>query len=192
MPQLVEGKLTFHFPEDWEVGKLDDWGFYRNQFAKLGSGLRTPCAQCDAELRCQVCGTRKALGIKAVDILARAPNDTLWLLEVKDYRTSSRTKVIDLADEVAMKVRDSLAALFAAAMTANEEKEKSFARTVVQSMRIRIGLHLEQPKKHSKLFPRAIDLADVQLRMKQLLKSVDPHPAVFEIDVCPPQLWTVC
>src|SRR5262249_50955288 len=151
------------------------------QFVKIGSGLRVTCAQCDAELRCHACGTQKTLGIKAVDILARAPNDTLWLLEVKDYRTSSRTKIIDLADEVALKVRDSLAALFAAAMNASDEQEKSFARTVLQSKRIRIGLHLEQPKRHSKLFPRAIETANVQQRMKQLLKSVDPHPTISEI-----------
>src|SRR5436190_10555862 len=78
MPKLVEGNLTFRFPEGWEVGKLDDWGFYRGQFIRLGADLRVPCAKCDVELRCQACGTSKTLGIKAVDILARAPNGTLW------------------------------------------------------------------------------------------------------------------
>ena len=62
--------------------------------------------------------------------MARAPDGTLRLLEVKDYRTSSRTKVIDLADEIAIKVCDSLAARLVAAMGANDEKERSFARTV--------------------------------------------------------------
>jgi hypothetical protein len=161
MPKLVEGNLTFQFPEGWEVGKLDDWGFYRNQFARLGSDLRVSCARCDVELKCQACGTPKTLGIKAVDIVARAPNGTLWLLEVKDYRTSSRTKVIDLADEVALKVRDSMAALLAAATNAKEDEEKSLARSSIQCTRLRVGLHLEQPKKHSKLFPRALDLANV-------------------------------
>jgi hypothetical protein len=123
--------------------------------------------------------------------MARAPDGTLWLLEVKDYRSSSRTKVIDLADEIVIKVRDSLAALLGAAMRATDEKERSFARTVLRCERLRVGVHLEQPKKHSKLFPRAIDPANVLQRMRQLLKSVGPHPVVFEIGENPPNLWTV-
>ena len=53
-----------------------------------------------------------------MDILAQDPAATLWLLEIKDYRRSPRTKAIGLADEVALKVRDSLALLVAAAMSA--------------------------------------------------------------------------
>ena len=46
--------------------------------------------------------------------------------------------------------------------------------------RIRIVLHLEQRAVHSRLFPRAIDPASVQQRLKQKLKAIDPHPRVFE------------
>jgi hypothetical protein len=189
MPTVTEGSLTFHFPNSWKAAKLDDWSFYRNPFVRLNSGLRQPCGKCGAELRCKECGTAKTEGVKAVDILALDDHGALWLLEVKDYRRSPRTKVIDLADEVALKVRDSLAALVAAAMNANDEEERSFAVDGLRGTRLRVRLHLAQPKNHSKLFPRAIDPAKVRQRMKQLMGSIDPHPDVFEIGGAAP--WTV-
>jgi hypothetical protein len=191
MPSLSEGRLTFHFPDTWKVTKFDDWSFYRNQFQRLGSELRVPCSKCDAELQCLACGAKKTMGFKAVDFLARDTEHRLWLLEIKDYRTSQRTKVIDIADEVALEVRDSLAALVAAAMNANDSKEKSFAKASVRSEGFRVGLHLEQPKQHSKLFPRAIDPAKVLQRMKQLLKSIDPHPRVYENGAASSAAWTI-
>jgi hypothetical protein len=191
MPTIKEGTLTFEFPGSWKAVKLDDWSFYRNQFIRLSSGLRQPCGQCGAELRCRICGTIKTQGVKAVDILARDAAATLWLLEVKDYRQSPRTMTIGLADEVALKVRDSLAILVAAAMSAREPEEQSFAREALTRKRICIGLHLEQPKQHSKLFPRAIKPTDVHDRLRQLVRSIDPHPSIFApgtTDVAP---WTV-
>ncbi len=179
MPTIKEGALTFQFPDSWQAVKLDDWSFYRNQFIRLNSGLRQPCGECGAELRCQHCGTVKTQGVKAVDILARDAVATLWLIEVKDYRRSPRTKAIGLADEVALKVRDSLALLVAAAMSAKDPQERSFARDALKRDRLCIGLHLEQPKQHSKLFPRAIDPADVLQKLRQLVRSIDPHPRVF-------------
>ena len=89
MPSLQEGELTFDFPdEDSEVAKYDDWSFYRNQFQS-------------------VCG-----GTKAIDLIFVEPQRT-WLIEVKDYRHHRRTKIAALADEVAAKVRDTLAGLAA-------------------------------------------------------------------------------
>ncbi len=189
MPIVKEGSLTFHFPNSWRAAKLDEWSFYRNPFVKLSSGLRQPCGKCGAELRCGECGTAKTEGLKAVDILAQNADEVLWLLEVKDYRQSPRTKVIDLADEVALKMRDSLAVLVAAATNANDPAEGSFARAGVRGTSLRVGLHLAQPRKHSKLFPRAIDPAKVQQRLKQLIRSIDPHPRVFDIGGATP--WTV-
>jgi hypothetical protein len=45
--------------------------------------------------------------------------------------------------------------------------------------------------KRSKLFPHAIDPADVLQRLKQLLKSVDPHPRVSEMVQMGSLKWTV-
>jgi hypothetical protein len=191
MPIIKEGSLTFQFPDSWKAVKLDDWSFYHNQFIRLSSGLRQPCGECGAELRCQNCGTVKTQGVKAVDILARDAAATLWLLEVKDYRQSPRTKAIGLADEVALKVRDSLALLVAAAMSAKDPQERSFARDALTRKRICIGLHLEQPKQHSKLFPRAIDPADIRQKLKQLVRSIDAHPRIFDLGTSGTAPWVV-
>jgi hypothetical protein len=150
---IVDG-FEFTFPPAWSVHKYDEWAFYRKQFQKCAGGQ------------------------KAVDIAALC-DSTLWLIEVKDYRLHNRTKVIDIAEEVALKSRDSIAGIFAAAMNADNE-EKDFARNCIQCNKIRIVLQLEQPVKQSKLFPRAIDPASVRQKLRQLLKPIDAHPLVVE------------
>jgi hypothetical protein len=167
MPTITEGKLQFEFPAAWEASKFDEWSFYVNQFQS-------------------VCG-----GSKAVDVIAIEPNGCLWKIEAKDYRQHRRTKTIDLAEEIATKARDSLAAIMAAQANANDADEKRIARRAVRCPRIRIVLHLEQPAKQSKLFPRAIDPAKVQQRLKQLLKAIDPHPLVVEIGRMQGVAWSV-
>lgn len=181
MPTLVEGGLKFEFPADWKAAKLDQWSYYASQFQRLGPGIGLTCGHCDAELRCEQCGSAKTVGIKSVDFLVVDAHSICWLIEVKDYRREQRTKTIALAEEVALKVRDSLALLASACKNANDPAEKSFARDANQTSHIRVVLHLEQPAKHSKLFPCAIDPADVLQRLKQLLRAVDPHPQVCEI-----------
>jgi len=159
MPIITEGNLTFTFPEDWKADKYDDWTFYKKQFQKIAEGT------------------------KAVDILA-IDNTTSWLTEVKDYRRNRRTKPIDIVDEIAIKVKDSLAGLAAARFQANNEDEKQFADNLLQSEKIRLVLHLEQPAKHSKLFPRAINPANVRQKLKMRLKAVDPHVTVLDKQNC--------
>ena len=67
-----------------------------------------------------------------------------------------------------------------AKLNANDEKEKQIANKVIASRKVRIVLHLEQPAKHSKLRPRAINPADIELKLRQLLKPIDTHPLVAE------------
>jgi hypothetical protein len=46
------------------------------------------------------------------------------------------------------------------------------------------SLHIEnftEPRTHSKLFPRPYDPADVQQKLKQLVKPIDDHPRVVEL-----------
>lgn len=149
------------------MSKFDEWNFYRRQFQKIGKG------------------------VKAVDILAVAPNRCLWQIEIKDYRQYRRTKTIDLAQEIAIKVRNSLAALVAAKVNTNDVNEKQMAKAALLCRKLRIVLHLEQPISHSKLFPRVIDPAKVQQSLKQLMKSVDPHPLVLEKNRMNDVDWTV-
>ncbi|APW60528.1 hypothetical protein [Paludisphaera borealis] len=167
MATLTEGKLRFTFAEDWTVSQYDDWGHYRNQFIK-------------------VCGS-----IKAVDVVAIEPNGCCWLLEIKDYREHVRTKTIHLADEMAEKVRDTLAGLVAAQFRADDESEKIAAKQALRATSLRVVLHLEQPTKPSKLFPRAINPATVLQRLRQLIKAIDPHPQVVETATSRNLPWTI-
>ena len=116
MTEITEEALTFTFPSSWQVSKADEWSFYRNQFAKRFDGVRLACKKCNAEVRCRECNTVKTIGTKAVDILAIDSESVAWLIEVKDYRRHQRTKAINLADEIAVKVRDSLAMFIVLAM----------------------------------------------------------------------------
>lgn len=192
MPTITEDNLTFVFPIGWEASKLDRWSFYRNQFQRL-SGVLMVCGKegCGNDLRCVACGRAGYIGIKAIDILAIEVASCCWYVEVKDYRQHRRTKTIDLADEIAVKVRDSLAALVAARANANDADERTTAAAALRCPRLRVVLHLEQPAQHSKLFPRAIDPAKVQQRLKQLVKAIDPHPLVLEMTRMQGVAWSV-
>jgi hypothetical protein len=77
------------------------------------------------------------------------------------------------------------------AANANDADEKATAVTALRCPRLRVVLHLEQPAKHSTLFPRAIDPANVQQRLKQLIKAIDPHPLVIEMGRMNGVAWTV-
>lgn len=168
MPSITEGNLTFDFAAGWEVSKLDAWSYYRNQFQSTCNGT------------------------KAVDILALVPDlGCMWCIEIKDYRRQRRTKTLHVAEEAAYKVRDSLALLAAARARANDAGEKGTAGRALQARDIRIVLHLEQPAKSSKLFPRTIDLANVQQRLRQLVRAIDPHARACEMSRMTGCAWTV-
>lgn len=151
----VDG-LNFDFPDDWHVSKYDDWSFYRNKFARMWNG------------------------IKSLDLLAINPSRTAWLIEVKDYRTYQRTKPSELPEEVGKKVFDTLAALLPAKLYADESREKLISGKILGAEKLRVVLHLEQPPKHSKLRPRAINPADVQMKLRKILKPIDAHPIISE------------
>ncbi len=155
MPQVItEDRLCFTFPDNTVASKYDEWTFYRKRFNNA------------------FCGT------KAVDIVHVDTNKTAWLIEVKDYRTNRRTKPSDLGDEIALKVRDTLAGLATACFGAEDATEKSTAKKFLQAKHLKVVLHLEQPQKNSRLFPQVVNPADLKLRLKMLLKAVDAHPQV--------------
>ncbi|WP_341580962.1 hypothetical protein [Marinobacter metalliresistant] len=167
MSVLMEGRLTFTFQPSAEASQYDDWAFYRNQFNSAF-------------------GSTKAVDFICVD------NDRTWLIEVKDYRANRRTKTIDLGEELAFKVRDTLAGLAAAKVNANDQSERSFARKALKRNRLSIVLHLEQPDKPSKLFPQAVDKSKLLMKLKQTLKAVDPHPRIVDQNSLRPEMqWQV-
>jgi hypothetical protein len=118
-------------------------------------------------------------GIKGVDLIAIDRQD-IWLIEVKDYRQSRRTKVQDLAEEVTKKVLYTIAAMLPAKINASDKSEADFAGEVLRGKQLHVVLHLEQPEAHSRLFPRAINPVDVQQQLRRLIKPIAPHPKVVE------------
>jgi len=157
MLSLTEGKLRFNFPLGWEATQYDDWAFYENQF-------QDSC-----------CGN------KAVDFLAFQPQaDELWLIEVKDYRLHRRTKTIHVWDEMAIKARDTLAGLVATKAN-GALPDRPWATHALRKAKLKFVLHLEQPVQHSKLFPRTLDPSKIQQKLRQLIKPIDAHPRVVEL-----------
>ncbi len=157
MSQIEVDSLCFEFPDSWLVGKYDDWELYKNRFVRMWNG------------------------IKGIDLLAVDPQDkTVWMIEVKDYRQAQRTKSIDLAEEIARKVADTLAALLPAKIHASNRGERELAKTALAGKNLRVVLHLEQPAKTSSLRPRAIDPAIVKQKLRRILKPIDAHPLVVE------------
>jgi hypothetical protein len=156
MQRYVVDGLVFDFDDGWLISKYDDWAYYRKHF----------------------CGI--LLGTKALDLLVISPDKTAYLVEVKDYRHYTRTKPSDISLEMTRKVVDTLAALLPAKVNATETNEMRFAERMLGVGKLRVILHLEQPRKHSKLFPRAIDPVDIQQKLRQMLKPIDAHPFVAE------------
>ena len=166
MPTITEGKLTFDFPIGWIAEKYDDWVFHIGSFQN-------------------VCG-----GAKAIDILAVEPASCCWLIEVKDHRTGHQTSAVKLAEVVAQKVRDSLAGLATARVRATGV-ERLAADGGLDCPDLRVVLHLEQPAATSPLYRSAISRANVLQRLRQLVKPIDPHPLVVDLNGSQNLPWTV-
>jgi hypothetical protein len=71
MVEVIEKQLKFVFPDEWRAEKYDDTPFYSKHFKGFADS-------------------------KCVDIVAfSSKGDSLWLIEVKDYREHPRTKQMD-------------------------------------------------------------------------------------------------
>ncbi len=167
MTELNEGELSFRFECRTNPFKYDEMAFYRNQFQ----------AVCE--------------GAKAVDFLCK-DGSCGYLVEVKDYAQAPRTKPSDLPQEIAEKVRDTLAGLVACKANANDHEERGRADQWLSSTRLRVVLHLEQPKRPSRLKPRVAEPQDLRQKLKQLLKAIDAHPMVADCAHTPSDVpWSV-
>lgn len=156
MTVFREGELTFTFDVGCEVGEYDAWSFYRRSFQNAAGGS------------------------KGVDFVCVCEG-VAWLIEVKDYRLHPRGNPIDLCDEVAVKVRDTLAGLAAAATNAEDANEKEIARRALDpNRRWRVALHLEQPEKRTKLWATVPDPSKAQQKLRQNLRFVDPDASVVD------------
>lgn len=148
--ELQEGQLTFTFPDDWVASKYDAWAFYRNQFVK------------------------QLAGIQAVDFIAIDPRGTTYLIEVKDYRHPNTDKPSQLAQTIANKVLMTLAALLPCRLNGTDASEQATAKRTLNCKRLRVVVHIEQPKGRMPI----VDLADLRMKLKQVVRAVDAHPKV--------------
>jgi len=156
MPQRYpEARLTFEFPDSWKICRPGESFYYTNGFQSF-------------------CG-----GSKETDFLAFDPdNGRLWLLEVKDYSVNNRTKPLPIHDEVALKVRDTLA-LLSASMSNDHTPSASgqtqvgdFGRAIAVPTSMGVVLHCEHQPAGSKLFPSATHLASIQQKLRIAFKNV--------------------
>jgi hypothetical protein len=167
MLRVVEGSITFDFPNGFVVQKLDDTTFYKKHFQSF------------------------AQGSKAVDFLAFDPQESeLWFLEVKDYRVHRRIKTIDLFDEIVQKVLSSLACLLAMRANAVIPAEQNFAELATKNLQLKVVLHLEQPVKPSKLFPQVVDPSNVRMKLRQKVRAVDNKAEFSSIAFCRNVPWS--
>ncbi len=152
----------FTFPAGWVCRKYeDDQSFYRNKIE--------PSFKFDKEP-----------GLKGVDIVAFSPDRQMWLIESKDYRHHQRTKPEDPAREFVLKVRDTLTGLMVAVVDRQDNTLDDIRRCVHAATSIRLAFQFEQPCRHSKLFPRVFDPADVQQQIKTKVRRICPHPLVID------------
>jgi hypothetical protein len=159
----VDG-LTFQFPDDWQVTKLDDWPFYRLHFAKMWNHI-------------------KSVDLGAID------GDTLWLIEAKDYRANPQPNTKDLIARVGKKVVDSLSCLMAAQHNANDPQHQHFARQACGCQQIHVVFHLEQPtvqRRPLATFQPSRTTRNQQQALRQLIRPIDPRARVISAQRCYP------
>ena len=110
----VDGTL-FTFPSDWRVSTFDTW----KQFTQVAGWL----------------------GIQGCDLVAIG-EDTVWLIEVKDYTYDSAEPPKDLHETVARKAIGTMAILFAQARSSSHSEANSVATACTTATQIKLALHI--------------------------------------------------
>jgi len=171
---FAEGRLTFHFPDEWHICRPEEASFYIRHFQNFAGG----CCE--------------------MDFVAFDPAGlVMWLIEVKDYVHGARTKQEELADEVASKTRDVLAMLPVGGIrdnglsTPGKLQVRDFWAQAREATEMRVVLHCELPVSPSKLFPGVKDAANLQAKLSQKLRCVDPHPLFTNVGRGHALPWTV-
>ncbi len=169
MKSLTEGLLQFDFPLGWQAEKYDETTHYIHHVQSLAES-------------------------KAVDIVALspAPNASMWLIEIKDYRSHPRVKDLDFFEEIACKVRDTLAGLLLARQRPQAGTLHALSMALNQEVQVRVAVHLEQTRKPSKLRPAVTDRANHRIKLRQVLRAVDTKAEICERAAMPAGIgWAV-
>lgn len=125
---IKEEKLQFAFGDSWSVQEYDGHGDYLEKIQKLS-------------------------GSKAVDIVGLVCQGACFFIEIKDfrnYRIQNKKRIADgeLAEEVAMKVRDSVGGLIGAhRMSSDPSVWEPFARALAsRSRQLKVALWVEEDR----------------------------------------------
>lgn len=140
---LKEGRLIFLFDDSFQQAKkYDELEFYRLHFCRIQE-------------------------TKAVDIICIDSENT-YLIEIKDYSHHSRTKTEPLHQEIAKKIRDSIAGLYwASKMTLPAlARESEFAKRALEHD-MKLVFHCEVPIKMKDL------LAVQRQALKKIFRTID-------------------
>jgi len=152
MTELQEGRFVYRFPVRWQAVKWDETGFHRKQFQSFG-------------------GASKA----AEFVSFPEDSDELWLIECKDFRPSGRKKATDLCDEIAQKIKATLAGLVCA-RNAEDALIRRFSRMALKKTQIRCVVHWEHPLKPHRLWPKEnMSRATMRAKLRQRLQATDPN-----------------
>ena len=99
--------------------------------------------------------------------------------------------MIELADEIVLKVLGSLSLLAVASIKARNNAEKEIAQSAMTCEQLRIVLHFEQPTAHNSALYPALNPANIKQKLQQLIQSIDPHPQVVEMSQMRSLGWSV-
>ena len=169
-----EGSLCFEFPAGWLIEKYDAWTFVKND--KDGQHLGF--------------NGIKERGIRSVDFCAIDTESSLWLVEVKDYRKSTKEYEDGFFTTISDKFLCSMSGLFAARYAASGS-EKEFAEKCTSTTAIKFVLHLEIPEPLNKWDMAIIDIKDIQDKMEQKFSRVAPNPLLASMKYKQSLPWSV-
>lgn len=132
MPTVIEKGIQLDFPAGWAVVKYD------------GDTQRDNASFYRARIESQV------QNVRGVDVVSQAAGlaARLLLIEIKDYRISTKTADQDAAklrQTVVQKALNTLSGLYAAARVADAELQPVVAHVFERALRIEVVLLLERP-----------------------------------------------
>ncbi len=183
---IVEDKLSFCFPSDWHVIHYDKSEICK-QFNSIGTLINSRLDENkDNSNNKKKNKNKNTKGVKAVDILAIDPEETLWLIEVKDYRPreitskdNEKKEIIPeieseeaLINDITLKVICTLSALLPSKIHATNDNERAFIEKILSTVKkIRVVWHLEGSPR-STLHPNsAFNPVAVGQKLSQKLKT---------------------
>ncbi|MBK8257780.1 MAG: hypothetical protein IPK82_34565 [Polyangiaceae bacterium] len=139
MTSLVEGALVFEFSEGWLIEKYDEHAIYRGGVERLKDRLVVEVDGRSHVLRA---------GTKAVDFIGLWRGE-IHFIEVKDFRghrieNKKRLRDGELAIEVAVKVRDTIAGLVGGFQRTGAPEWRPFVEALARHGRPHVCLWLEE------------------------------------------------